>query len=238
MSDRVYLSRLLTNLRSREVRRDLSDCMAMHRTLMRAFPDGLSTDHSARAEAGVLYRVEATSDGTIALLVQSALPPEWSNLPSSWIHPSAVPQVKEITDALGRVVVGSLLRFKLVANPTRKICTKTCEDGRRNNGKRVELRGEQEWVGWLGRKAEQSGFRLRAVSATAHVPDLRTAGETKVTGQKTLPDGCVSRLTFRGVAFEGRMEVVDCGLFQASLRAGIGPGKAYGYGLLSIAPGD
>jgi hypothetical protein len=31
--------------------------------------------------------------------------------------------------------------------------------------------------------------------------------------------------------------VVDGALFHAGLRAGIGPGKAYGYGLLSLAQG-
>jgi CRISPR system Cascade subunit CasE len=72
MSDQIYLSRLVPNLRSREARRDLADCMAMHRTLMSAFPAGLSSNGAARAEAGLLYRVEAVPGGAIELLVQSA----------------------------------------------------------------------------------------------------------------------------------------------------------------------
>ena len=88
----------------------------MHRTLMSAFPTGLSSHGAARAEAGLLYRVEAGAGGTIGLLIQSVLPPDWAHLPPSWLHPDAEPQVKEITEALGRVDSGSLLRFKLVAN--------------------------------------------------------------------------------------------------------------------------
>ena len=141
MSSPIYLSRLVPNIRSREARRDMADCVAMHRTLMNAFPDGLSSNGAARSEAGLLYRVEATADGAIALLVQSALPPEWTHLPPSWLQPASEPQVKEITEALGRIDSGSVLRFKLVANPTRKIGTKSGADGRKNNGKRVELRG-------------------------------------------------------------------------------------------------
>src|ERR1039458_9180166 len=71
MNSPIYLSRLVPNIRSREARRDLADCVGMHRTLMNAFPDGLSSNGDARREAGLLYRVEATADGSIALLVQS-----------------------------------------------------------------------------------------------------------------------------------------------------------------------
>ena len=184
MSNQIYLSRLVPNLRSREARRDLADCMAMHRTLMSAFPDHLSSNGTARAEAGLLYRLETTVAGNIGLLVQSALPPEWVQLPPSWLHPDAEPQVKDITEALARIDSGSLLRFKLVANPTRKIDTKSGADGRKNNGKRVELSGEQEWLAWLERKAGQSGFRLKAVRAASHVPDVRSSRDLRTTGRK------------------------------------------------------
>lgn len=237
MSSSIYLSRLVPNTRSREARRDLADCVAMHRTLMKAFPDGLSSNGAARAEAGLLYRVEGNPDGAVALLVQSALPPRWTHLPPSWLQPNLVPQVKEITEALGQISSGSILRFKLVANPTRKIGTKTGADGRKNNGKRVELRGEEEWLAWLERKAEQSGFRLKAVYASAYVPDVQSGRDLKSTGLAKQPSGSSSRLTFSGVAFEGRLEVLDTALFHAALQAGVGPGKAYGYGLLSLAPG-
>ena len=237
MSSPIYLSRLVPNARSREARRDLADCVAMHRTLMNAFPDGLSSNGAARSEAGLLYRVEANLDGAVALLVQSALPPQWTHLPPSWLQPASEPQVKEITEALGQIGSGSILRFKLVANPTRKIGTKTSADGRKNNGKRVELRGEEEWLAWLERKAEQSGFRLKAVHASAHVPDVRSGRDLKSTGLAKQPSGSSSRLTFYGVAFEGRLEVLDTPLFHAALQTGIGSGKAYGYGLLSLAPG-
>ena len=237
MSSPIYLSRLVLNIRSREARRDLADCVAMHRTLMNAFPDGISSNGAARSEAGLLYRVEATADGTIALLVQSALPPEWTHLSPSWLQPASEPEVKEITEALGRIDSGSVLRFKLVANPTRKIGTKTGADGRKNNGKRVELRGEEEWLAWLERKARQSGFRLKAVHASAHVPDVRNGRDLRATGFGKRTDGSSPRLTFCGVAFEGRLEVVDTALFHAGVQAGIGSGKAYGYGLLSLAPG-
>jgi CRISPR system Cascade subunit CasE len=37
------------------------------------------------------------------------------------------------------------------------------------------------------------------------------------------------------VQFEGDLEVTDAAAFRAALAQGIGSGKAYGFGLLSIA---
>ena len=66
---------------------------------------------------------------------------------------------------------------------------------------------------------------------------LASGRDLRATGLEKRTDGSPSRLTFYGVAFEGRLEVVDTALFHAALQAGIGSGKAYGYGLLSLAPG-
>ena len=38
------------------------------------------------------------------------------------------------------------------------------------------------------------------------------------------------------VLFDGLLEVTDPGLFRQAIAVGIGPGKAFGCGLMSIAP--
>jgi len=43
-------------------------------------------------------------------------------------------------------------------------------------------------------------------------------------------------LQVQAVLFEGRLEVVDPERALATLRRGVGPGKALGLGLLSVAP--
>ena len=43
---------------------------------------------------------------------------------------------------------------------------------------------------------------------------------------------------FRGVVFDGHLRVTDERAFKAALANGIGSGKAYGFGLMSIAPRD
>jgi CRISPR system Cascade subunit CasE len=42
-------------------------------------------------------------------------------------------------------------------------------------------------------------------------------------------------MTFGDVVFEGRLRVGDAEAFRRALAVGIGSGKAYGFGLLSVA---
>ena len=116
----VYLSRLLLDLRSRGVRRDLADCYAMHRTLMSAFgsaPEAIP----AREHHGVLYRVEVPEPRFCPVLVQSKSAPVWSELPGRYLtdHPEAA-ATKEITGSLQGLVRGMTLRFRLRANATKR----------------------------------------------------------------------------------------------------------------------
>ena len=104
----MYLSRLVLNPRSRVVRRDLADCQSLHRTVLSAFPvtgDGVG----ARAEFGVLHRLEPSRFGTApALLVQSAEAPDWSRLPPEYLAPA-------VSDTVAAVVsAGGFGRHKLV----------------------------------------------------------------------------------------------------------------------------
>lgn len=239
----LFLSRLSLNLHDRAVRRDLADCQAMHRRMLSAFGEVRAS--AARAELGVLYRVESNAQtGDISVLVQSSEEPEWSRLPAlyfSEVGDGENPACKFIADKYAALKAGAHLRFRLRANPTRKIETKTLADNKRRNGKRVELRDEAEQIAWLGRKAMQHGFRLRAARAIDE--DKRTGkrttrevdGDAQPSSPKTMY-AKAARLTFASVLFEGELVVTDTELFHAALRHGIGTGKAYGFGLLSIAP--
>jgi CRISPR system Cascade subunit CasE len=239
----MYLSRLVMNPRSREVRRDLADCYALHRTLLRAFPAFDTAAEGARAQSGVLYRVEPPGRaGTLVVLVQSQSEPDWGRLPLGYLlslgPEQANPAWKRVDGTYASLVAGTTLAFRLRANPTRKIDTRSGLDGQRRNGRRVELRQEAEQLAWLARKSEQAGFRLVAVRADSQVPDVRTGVETKLVGRR--PSSAASkggdrRLTFGSVLFDGELCITDAERFRQALAAGIGPGKAFGFGLLSVA---
>lgn len=254
----AYLSRLILDPRSRDARRDLADCQALHHRVMAAFP-AAEDGSRAREQLGVLYRAEEhPRTGVVQILVQSAHEPDWSRLPAGYLADTRGeadnPACRPVDDAWAAIVDGMPLVFRLRANPTKRINKKTNPDDKLK-GKRVELQTEAEWLDWLERKAGDAGFELLSVTATAdgaeqrerieeifgfgpagerpeRIVDTRASPGTKVHGGRRE----TGRLTFGAVLFEGRLRVTDADRFREGLATGIGPAKAYGFGLLSIAP--
>lgn len=238
----LYLSRLILDTQSREVRHGLADCYHLHSDILRAFPEVPDGAH-AREHFGLLYRAEPfeRSSRMVRLLVQSAAEPVWSRLPESYFAPDPEdgrgnPAVRQVDTEYEQIQVGMELVFRLRANPTRRISAKNMEQEARWHGKRVELRREEDQLAWLARKGEQGGFRLVGVWARPEVPDTRATNLEKVRGRRPARNGSQAMpLRFGSVLFDGRLEVTDRAAFLATLRAGIGSGKAFGFGLLSVA---
>lgn len=224
----MYLSRLLLNPKSRAVCRDLGDCHQFHRTIMAAFPEYEGPD-GARERFGVLHRLDKDRRrGLLVLLVQSLIPPDWSNLPTDYLLPDPDmenPAIKPVDQVYRALAPGQVVSFRLRANPCRKIDTKSGPDGRRRHGRRVELAQEDQQISWLQRKGSDGGFKVLS---------LRVSGVTKEKGKRRSPQ---IPLTLAGVLFEGLLQVTDPPKFMnRSLSRGLGPGKAFGLGLLSLAP--
>lgn len=226
----MHLSRLLLNHKSRAVLRDLADSQELHRTVMSAFPQADTPEEGARKRFGVLHRLELDPRrGRLVLYVQSLERPDWSRLPPDYLLSAPGlenPATKSVAEAYRALKPGAVLSFRLKANPTRKIDTKTGPDGLRRHGRRVELVQEEDQATWLKRKGEQGGFQVLSA---------RVGGLSK---ERSRHRGSgVSPLTLAGVLFEGHLRVTDPERFlNHSLLRGIGPGKAYGLGLLSLAP--
>lgn len=213
------LSMLTLNLRDLNVLRDLADPYEMHRTVMRAFPEADSG--SARERFQVLYRLEV-SRSSAALLVQSNAEPDWKRLPSGVVLDS---RVKAIDKLLAACDEGRRLRFRLVANPIKNIGASKGDAGR---SRRVPLVGEEAQIDWLDRRAALSGFRLVDAAGAIQVqkqPDVVARPQRRREAIRIVP-----------VRFDGRLEITDAEKFQSVTRSGIGRGKAFGCGLLSLAP--
>jgi len=224
----VYLSLLRLEPRRRDVQHDLGNCYDMHRRVLSAFPDQSATIH-AREQFGVLYRVEQGNDN-VRVLVQSLHVPDWSRLPAGYVaHAVAVKSVREAYESIRN---GMELLFRLRANPVKRISDRNVTQDERWRGKRVELRREEDQLDWLQRKGEAAGFRLVAVRTHPNVADVRLRD---VAGTVVGISGA-RRLTFASVLFDGRLRVADADLFRQALEAGIGSAKAFGFGLLSVAP--
>ncbi len=266
----LYLSRVPLNLRERAVQRDLADCRALHRTILRAFPDlglgrGIAQQTLASADAalapdarddadgddgadardgeilsasgarrrfGVLYRVDEDRRGAPIVLVQSSSEPDWSRLSEQFPrYLAGAPDRKDIAPSYAALRDGMTLAFRLRANPTRKVDRRQDRDLNRRNGRRAVLTAEADQLAWLRRKGAQGGFSLVALGGRPDVPDVRVSPVEKVEGR-----GAPDKRTFGAVTFEGRLRIEDADKLRAALVDGIGSGKAYGFGLLSLAP--
>ncbi len=246
----LYLSRLFLNPRSRQVRGELAHPYEMHRTLMRAFPKATDdAKRKARDEFGVLFRAEIDDAcGGARVLVQSLIKPEWSFLDGLGDYLCADaetpnPSWKNIMPACQNLQHGQILRFRLRANPTKRIAKQ--DDPMK--GKRVELARENEQIDWLIRKGQErekgvpGGFEplMNEVKdgrgEVRMVPRVSASGEGKQKGRKR-DEASGHVTTHLAILFEGLLRVTDKNAFLETLIRGIGSAKAFGFGLLSVAP--
>lgn len=204
----MYLSRIDLRISSPAVRQTLHNCQDMHRTLMKAFDCG-------REEAGMLYRVIRT-DTAIYLYVQSLACPQWDRIEKNGYQCAKMRDISALPDQLR---LNTVLRFSLLACPAKKV------KGDGKNSRRVLLRGTDERLDWLKREGEKHGFAL----LEAH----EAAKEQKLNGTK--PSGA---FYLAGVPFEGVLQITDAEAFQNAFRQGIGPEKAYGFGMLMLSRGQ
>lgn len=190
-------------------KRGFRDVYDWHQAVWKAFPnrDGASRDF--------LTRLDERNNGFRLLIVSPEIPtrPEWCPV-DSW-------QTKPIPETyFGK----RRYAFQLLANPTKKV-TKLGADGKpTKNGKRVPMRTREEYVAWMQRKAEQGGFAVESDT-------LRTIQQGRESFQKKGADG-----THTAVEFQGVLTVNDPAKFHETFTRGIGSAKAFGFGLLVIAP--
>ena len=187
----------------------LRDCYDWHQAAWKAFPgrDGEQRDF--------LTRLDQRREGFRLLIVSPCQPtrPEWCP-PESW-------QSKPIP---GTYFSRRRYVFQLCANPTKKV-TKLGPDGQpTKNGKRVPLRTREEYIGWITRKGQQGGFSVDTDS-------LRTCSRGREYFEKQGMRGMHSAAEFQGV-----LDVTDPAKFQEAFTCGVGSAKAFGFGLLVIAP--
>ena len=207
----MHLSQLILNDRDRKVRHDLSNIHNLHRSIMQAFPDlePLADEEKERVRANwqILFRLEADSN---VLLVQSELEPDWGKLPLTYLSQQ---QCKPFQPEMSQFPVERLLRFRLKANPSKRD---------RETRKTVGLYYQPDQEAWFGRQASQHGFSVEGLDI---IPAANLWG-AKAKGQP--------QIKIHTALFQGVLKVQDPALFVKAIREGIGKGKSYGCGLLSL----
>jgi CRISPR system Cascade subunit CasE len=195
-------------------------------------PDVLKDVHSARGpDAGFLFRIDPGPAGRAVILVQSAVQPDWDYAFQNARFLLAAPA--EVKGYEPGFAAGQRLRFRLAANPTRKLSRHSRErDGKpvaeKWIGKRVPVPSDQllDWLAeWRVRPDESPGFCIDKDSTTVQAGYIYVNKGWEEGGQR-----------LRSVRYDGILEVTDPDKFRNTLLRGVGPGKAFGFGLLSVAP--
>ncbi|MBX3395396.1 MAG: type I-E CRISPR-associated protein Cas5/CasD [Phycisphaerae bacterium] len=197
----------------------------VHQRLSMAFPE-VGNELAARGygverdKGSFSFRIQRGT--VVSLLVRSHIRPDWFRAfnKSDWLVANRLPPPRPMT--LAQYVSGSEWNFELEANPVKRLRTDGPE-GRK--GQRVGLRGTENLETWLKNRAVESGFALIDGTLTI-LPIGRIIGKPKRGGVRQ----------WDGVEFAGRLRVTEAERFVRTLAAGIGPAKAFGFGLLSIAP--
>ncbi len=228
----MFLSKLVLNLRDRQARGDLARPYEMHRTLMNAYAEPRVDNR-----CDLLFRVEPSRTGPPVVLVQTREEPEWSQLPRGYLL-----ELEEPKKLDSPVATGQRLRFRLRANPTKRVAAKNEGMGGVMAGKRVGLVTEAEQVRWLLRKAETGGFRIPGEWVDAKHPETDEPIQLPNFRVDVVPEGRDRNGKpgyhgeFLAVRFDGVLVVTDPDKLRETVAAGVGSGKAFGFGLLSLAP--
>lgn len=232
----LYLSRLYLNHRSRAVMKDVADPRMLHKTISGCFPaiEGQKgrpqhERETPRSAFNILHRLERRPDGFV-LYVQSSAKPDWSRLTPGYANRV---EVKPINGLYSEISNGSRLMFRLAANPTQRAGKKDKghEKFQDEKRRRIDIRDDAKRIQWLAKKGEHCGFSLCRVTTRNEVASVDAIPRPAV---KFKHD--TGRVTLGSAIFDGVLEVTDADAFRSALAKGIGTGKAYGFGLMSVAP--
>ena len=213
----IYLSKLIL-----PVNRKIDNVYQLHQLLWKAFSNG------AEKERDYLFRLESRTRRGYVVLVQSRSQPQWDQVLEADEY-----EMKSFDPIFSK---GERYLFFLRANA---VVSQRSEKNKR--GKKVPLAPAayvdqaviQDGVcvevkpGWLSRRAEDAGFR---VSVASNRGRYRAEGWSK--GKKSKPP-----IVLIGQDLDGVLEVTDSDRFYQTYVNGLGRGKGFGFGLLSLSKG-
>jgi CRISPR system Cascade subunit CasE len=221
-----YLSRVELNPQRRTGRALLGSPQAMHAAVLAAFPGRLAD----RSDQRVLWRLDP-APGAVHLFVVSPEQPDFTHVIEQAGWPTLTSwQTRKYGPFLDRLAAGQSWRFRLTANPTRS--RRPAEGKRSQRYGHVTVPQQEEW---LVSRCAAAGFVVvgaPGVDAGTCASGGVVVREREITHFRR-GDG---RVTLATATFEGQLVVDKPDALRSTLTAGLGPAKAYGCGLLTLAP--
>ncbi|GAA2433316.1 type I-E CRISPR-associated protein Cas6/Cse3/CasE [Streptomyces macrosporus] len=242
----MFLTRFRLNTARPGARRLLSSPQAMHAAVMSSFPTLLPTDTPPTTGPRVLWRVDHTTRAEVMLYIVGPDRPDLTHLVEQAGWPAAAAadpdrpgwQTRPYAPFLARLEADSVWAFRLTANPVHSI--------RRTEGeptKRTAHLTPRHQMDWLLKRQKDSGFRiLEKPLDQRRLPDgdqyqliVRDRRDLSF-GKTEHTTGRKNRVTLTTATFDGRLQVTDPDALRRTLTSGLGKAKAYGCGLMTLAP--
>lgn len=227
----MYLTRFELNTARRQAHRLLGSPRAMHAAVLAAYPTGA-------AGGRVLWRLDQLSRGTFLYIV-GPQEPDLTHLVEQAGWPSTTAwETRDYGAVLDVVEVGRRFGFRLSANPVHAVRGEQGENGR---GRRLGHVTAQQQLDWFVRRTPSWGIDVQpggeAAGPTVHVVSRKlwrfSHGDRRDVSNSERRRAPV---TLNTAVYEGTLVVRDAALLRQTLVGGAGPAKAYGCGLLTLAP--
>lgn len=221
----TYFSKFLINPQRRGARKLLGSPQALHAAVMATNPPDVKAD-----DGRMLWRLDI-SGRNHTLYVLSPEKPDFSALVEQAGWQERPGESAHYGRLLARLENGQEWGFRLAANPVKRISI-----GNRKRDKTLPHVTPAQQQKWLRERAPQWGFEI----IPSHDQGLEDA--PTVTARKDLSfgrrdaNGRLGTVTLRKAQFDGELRITDVELFRKSLVSGMGRGKAYGMGLMTLAP--
>ncbi|WFE28279.1 type I-E CRISPR-associated protein Cas6/Cse3/CasE [Solwaraspora sp. WMMD791] len=221
----MYLTRFRFNKARRDSRRLLGSPQVMHAAVMSGF--ATDSDHT-RDGRRTLWRLD-TSDNQPVLYIVSPGRPDLTHLveQAGWPTSGEKWLTRPYDSFLDSLAVSQQWAFRLTANPVRDGRPKDPTADTRRYG-HVTVAQQTRW---LVDRAERLGFDILR-GADDELNLILHSQTTQSFGRR----GGDHPVVIRTATFDGVLSVRDPDALRRALTAGIGHAKAYGCGLMTLAP--
>lgn len=213
----MYLARIYLNSQRGKTRRAMGNVNRLHAQILNTMGPSYEGNHP-------LWRIDSGKTEHV-LYVVSGKRPDMTAIHEDYgweDHPAAI---VDYTPRLDALKAGETWAFRLTANPVHNVRLGSNDA----EGKlfRVAHETAEFKTKWLAHRGTMNGFALEGTPTVS--PNVRH--RFAKSGEKS-----TEQVTIDAATFEGFLTVTDADRFRTGLTTGIGRAKAYGCGLLTIAP--
>ncbi|MGW1075164.1 type I-E CRISPR-associated protein Cas6/Cse3/CasE [Streptomyces sp. NPDC002537] len=236
----MYLTRFRINTARSEARRLLGSPHLLHGAVNMAFPELPARDGQGPR---VLWRVDGDHHADMKLFIVSPARPDLTHL----VEQAGWPTLETpgwttfaYAEFLNALAAGDTWGFRLTANPIHHISREKDKPGAPT--KRAAHQTPRHQLKWLLDRQERAGFEVVQKPVDRQLTEYGDEYELIVRDKRPLrfirpPAGRSGHdVRFTQVTFDGRLRVTDPTAFRRTLTHGLGKAKAYGCGLMTLAP--